>query len=331
MPSIEIGIAHDLASERSGNEPDDYFEEYDSPETIDALAETLRSLGHRVRPLGGGHGLLRALLDAPPELVFNVAEGGKTRSREAHVPAVCEMLGIPITHSDPTTLCLCLDKALAKQVVRAAGVPTPAGIVVTEASARPPFDFPMIAKPVGEGSSIGLRSASRIDDAQQLRDRIGRLLADYQQPVLVEPFCSGPEFTVGIVGNGAAATVLGVMEVVPRTCALDEFVYSVDVKRRAFENVDYVVPPDRSKAIVDRIAEIAMTAYRALSCRDIARIDVRMDPRGEPQFLEANPIPGLKPGWGDIVVLAERVGIAYADLLARVVDGAWRRYTGGAS
>ena len=318
--AIEIGVAYDLRSELALDDgPDDRLEEYDSAETVEAVVAALEACGYRARRLGGGRALLRELFDRPPDLVFNMAEGDGTRSREAHVPAACELLGIPYTHSDPLTLAATLDKSVAKQLVAAAGVATPRWQLVQVADAEIALDFPVIAKPVAEGSSMGLRLSSRCDHEDELQPHLARLLRDYRQPVLVEEFCTGPELTVGVVGTGAASTSIGVMEIVPRDVPLERFVYSVEVKRASEQAVEYRSPPDRPAALLERVEETALAAYRALGCRDVARVDFRLDAAGEARFLEVNALPGLRPGWGDVVLLAERRGIGYDELIGTIV------------
>jgi len=326
---LRVGIAADLRPEPPppGVGPDDRFEEYDSPRTVEAIAAALAARGHAPRFLGGGRAFLQAVLGDPPDLVFNLAEGSGTRSREAHVPAVCEMLGIPFTGSDPLTLAAALDKSVAKRLVASAGLATPRGWVVESRADLSGLDlrFPLIAKPLREGSSIGIRRGSRVEDRAALEAAVDRLLEDYAEPVLVEEFCEGPEFTVAVLGEGPRAAALGVMEIVPRAGSLREFVYSVEVKRNWREEVLYRVPPDRPAEVVLAVEELAVAAARVLGCRDLSRIDVRTGSDGRPCFLEANPLPGLAPGTSDVVILAERVGIPYAELIDRVVLGALSR------
>lgn len=327
---MDIGIAYDLKTDFAGRVegPDDRLEEYDSTATVDAIAAALRTLGHEPRPMGGGRGFLERALESPPDLVFNIGEGFGTRSREAHVPAACEMLGIPVTHSDPLTLAATLDKAIAKRLVASCGVATPRfSIVDTPEQAEDlPLEYPLIAKPLCEGSSMGIRKSSRVADVAALRREVARLVADYEQPVLVEEFCAGPEFTVGVLGSGERARVLGVMEIVPKLERPEEFVYSLEVKRDWETKVEYHVPPKRPAKIVRAIEELALDAYRALACRDIARVDVRLTARGDPRFLEVNPLPGINPDTGDIVIIARRSGLSYEDLIGRIVASAAQRY-----
>ena len=326
---MDIGLAFDLKSDfpPSAGGPDDRLEEYDSERTVDGIAAVLAARGHAVRRLGGGRRFLEAVLREPPELVFNIAEGAGSRSREAHVPAVCEMLGIPCTHSDPLTLAVTLDKQTAKKLVAAAGVATPRSFVAerVEDAARVEIPFPLMAKPLCEGSSMGVRAGSRCDDRAQLERQVARLLADYREPALIEEFCAGPEFTVGILGTGADARAIGVMEIAPRRGRTEDFIYSIEVKRVFSENVAYHVPPPRPAEFVARLERIALAAYRALQCRDVGRVDLRCTKEGTIKFIEANPLPGVNPGWSDLCVLAEKAGWSHERLIGGILDAALAR------
>ncbi len=327
-----IGIAYDLKAEFAAlaaarpNAPDDLLEEFDSPVTVEGLEAALLSGGHRVLRLGGGRALVRELLDCPVDLVFNIAEGFGSRSREAHVPAVCEMLGIAYTHSDPLTCAATLDKAVTKHLVAAAGIPTAPFAVIDDARQVETcaLEFPLFAKPLFEGSSIGIRDGARCDNRADLDRRVRKILGDYNQPALVEEFLPGAEVTVGILGTGSSARILGAMEVVPLTESREDFVYSLDLKRDVnfHERIEYVVPPRLSPALVARIEEISLAAYRALSCRDVGRVDLRLGRDGEPKFMEINPLPGLKPGWSDMAVLAGKAGMKYDRMILEIVESA---------
>ncbi len=327
---MNIGIAFDLKPEHRvhGDGPDDRFEEFDSAETVEAIVRVLEAQGHRASGYGSGRRFLERVLADPPDLVFNFAEGFGTRSREAQVPAVCEMLGIPITHSDPLTLAATLDKAMAKRIALSFGVPTPRFAVVDSAAHAEdlPLELPVIAKPLFEGSSMGIRKRSRATSVAAVRAEVERLLRDYEQPVLVEEFCPGVEMTVGVLGTGNGARVISAMEIAPKIDRVAEFVYSLEVKRNWEAEVEYFVPPRVAPGVVRAAEEVALAAHRALGCRDVSRIDVRLDARGEPRFLEANPLPGLNPVTGDIVILSERSGLPYAELVARIVSGARERH-----
>jgi D-alanine-D-alanine ligase len=329
---LRIGIAYDLvpaASNHSG--PDDRFEEFDKPETIDAIASVLRAEGHEILQLGDGPALLRRVLDNPPDFVWNLAEGeGVGRCREARVPAVLEMLGIPYTGSDPLTLAASLDKETTRRLLsglvrmpKGFALPADAPRGSVEASianffAQDGADYPLILKPALEGSSKGIRSNGLADTAVEAAALFDRLANDYRQPILIEQFISGEEVTVGVVGNGVTAEVLGMMRVVPRR-ASERFVYSLDVKRNWRLLVDYEVPARLPELVIERLAEAALAAFQTLGCRDVARIDFRVAGE-EPYFIEANPLPGLAPVTSDLVILARGMGLSHADLIRRILQ-----------
>ncbi len=305
-------------------------EEFDSLETVQAIAAVLEDLGHQVDLLGDGEPLLRRLLDGPrPDLVLNFAEGtGGGRSREARVPAVLEMLGIPYTGSDPLTLAVTLDKDIAKRLVSVAGVATPAWAVFAGDHAEAEHQLaglrlPLIVKPAFEGSSKGILSTSLVRSLAGLKEKLDEVYRHYNQPVLVEEFIEGDELTVGIVGN-QPPQVLGIMRVLPKN-QLDTFIYSLEVKRDWQRLVRYECPAKLAPADMTAVEQAALCAWRALGCRDVTRIDFRVR-EGVPYFIEANPLPGLSPKSGDLVLLSGMMGIEYADLVGRILGAAIERY-----
>jgi D-alanine-D-alanine ligase len=333
---MHIGIAFDLKPDGPppAGAPDDIYEEFDAPVTIHAIADVLRGLGHRVSLLGDGRPLLEALLREPPDLVFNFAEGtGTGRSREARVPAVCEMLGVPYTGSDPLAQAVALDKDMTRRLVEPAGVTVPRGLVLRfgpdaydgdfaefpamlEASGLP---LPVIAKPTFEGSSKGVRDRCLIRSAAEFGPTVTRLWADYRQPVLVEEFIDGLEVTVGVLGNDPPQ-VLGVMSITPKN-PVEHFVYSLEVKRDFRALVDYACPPPLPVGVVRQVEAAALTVFDALGCRDVARLDFRVRD-GVAYFIEINPLPGLNPESSDLVIMAGLLGVSHADLVGRIVRAA---------
>lgn len=326
---MKIGIAFDLKpSAPSGvSVPDDFYEEFDSQETVEAIAAALRMLGHQTMLLGGGLEFLDRIRFDPPDLVWNIAEGTGGRCRESHIPAVCEFLGVPYTHSDPLTLAATLDKAVAKRLVNSAGIATPEFAVIRRAEEIGAAKFPappLFVKPLDEGSSKGIRNDSICRRIMEAEERVRWLLDTYNRPVLVEQFIPGREITVGVIGNNSSADlqVLGILEVIPRGGKNPEFVYSLEVKRDFANRVDYVTPPPAPAPQIRRIEETALSVFRALDCRDVARIDFRLAENGTPFFLEANPLPGLSPTTGDLPILARLLGISYTDLIGRILSAA---------
>jgi D-alanine-D-alanine ligase len=330
---VRIGITYDLKSDEPvpPGAPDDFQEEFDSPATIEAIAAALRQLGHEVVRLGDGRELLQRLLSDPPELVFNLAEGqGVGRSREARVPAVCEMLGIPHTGSDPLTLAVTLDKDTARRLAASAGVVVPCGLIIgPEAlpeqfspTSLAQFPFPVILKPAWEGSSKGIRKKCLVDRAEDVAEVIEGLRRDHHQPVLMEEFIAGDELTVGVLGN-TSPRLLGVMRVVP-VKKQPRFVYSLEVKRDFRRQVKYECPAQLSAHDTAAVEKAALAAYEVLGCRDVARIDFRLRD-GVPYFLEANPLPGLTPETSDLVILAELVGLSHAQLIEAILTATLER------
>jgi D-alanine-D-alanine ligase len=352
---MKIGITFDLKSDSplQAGQPDDLDEEFDSPTTVEAIAVELGRLGHEVVKLGDGPALLRRLLDDPPEFVFNFAEGhGVGRSREARVPAVLEMLGIPYTGSDPLTLAVTLDKDCAKRLVASAGGVVPGGVTIypgeelqfancrgsTDAPSARPADssicnlqfaicnlqFPVIVKPAWEGSSKGIRGKCVVDTPEEMFAAVTAQLRDYRQPIMAEEYIAGEELTVGILGNDPPRAI-GVMSVTPRQPD-KRFVYSLEVKRDFRRLVHYECPAKLPPARLKAVEEAALKAYRALGCRDVARVDFRLRD-GIPYFLEVNPLPGLNPESSDLVILAGLAGLSYHQLIAGIVDAARRRHS----
>ncbi len=333
---MRIGITCNIQGESpaAARGPDDAEEEFDKPETVESVAATLRGLGHEVAVLGDGRELLRRLLDRPPEFVFNFAEGtGVSRSREARVPAVLEMLGIPYSGSDPLALAVTLDKDCCKRVVQSAGVKTPRWRTVgsgqwavgSEELEEAGLDFPLIVKPAYEGSSKGIRSKCLAESGAELGAVLGELLETYRQPVLVEEFIAGDEVTVGVVGNDPPR-VLGAMKILPADAAeRHRFVYSLEVKRDWQRRVRYESPAKIEPDVLARVERAALAAYRVLGCSDVSRLDFRIRD-GEPYLLEVNPLPGLSPETGDLVLLAAGYGVSHRALVEMIFDAACRRH-----
>ena len=325
---MRIGLAYNVKpADHPGHLPEDAFEEYDSPDAVGQIRDAIASFGHDVFPLLAGPGIVDALRETRPDFVFNLAEGAGGRCREAHVPALLELLGIPYSGSDPLTLCVTLDKPSAKRMVSAEGFPTPAFAVCHRAAEAETvaLPLPVIVKPAFEGSSKGVRLSSRATNAEALRDRVRFVIDTYDQEAIVESFVAGPEVTVGIVGNGDAARVVGMMEIVPTTMSNEVFVYSLEVKRDWKNQVEYRVPPALPPAVLDALSRCALGIYRILGCRDFSRIDFRIDAAGTPQFIECNPLPGLCPGYGDLPIMAEAVGIPHRALVGEILGHALAR------
>jgi D-alanine-D-alanine ligase len=298
--------------------------EFDRPSTIAAIDGALTSLGHEVDRIGHARSLVARLAAGQRwDLVFNIAEGLRGFGREALVPSLLDAFDIPYTFSDPMVLALTLHKGMTKHVVRDLGIPTPAFRVVTQESDLDDVDlpYPLFAKPVAEGTGKGITAASKLETARDLRCRVPDLLARFRQPVLVETFLPGREFTVGILGSGLDAEAIGAMEVCLKPEAERE-VYSYVNKERWEELVEYRLVDDPEARAAQTTA---LAAWRGLGCRDGGRVDLRADAQGSPHFLEVNPLAGLHPEHSDLPILCTLLGISYRELMERIMASALQR------
>jgi D-alanine-D-alanine ligase len=324
----------ETGSEEDEPPPSDFLAECDSDETINAVAAALRTR-HDVLPLESDAEAYLKLRAGRPDLVFNIAERLFGPNREGHIPALCEILDLPYTGSDPMTLSICLDKSRAKEILSYYKIPN-APFWIVEPGAPVPGDIvlPAIIKPLYEGSSKGIKDNSVVETRAELADRVGEVTAAYKQPVIVERFLSGREFTVGVLGNTPHLEVLPVVEIdhslLPagaRPIYSYEAKWVWDTPQNPLEI--FKCPARIPAALVDRIERLVTETCRILRVRDWCRVDVRLDEAGEPNILEVNPLPGILPNPEDNSCLpkaARTAGYSYEDLILRVVDEACGRY-----
>ncbi len=318
--------------------PLDLTAELDNETTIAALTAALQAGGHEVIPLDAEGDLYRKLVDANADIVFNVAEGLRGESREAHLPALCEMLGIPYTGSGVWTLATCLDKARTKEILTYYGIETASFQVLRTPAA--PLDvrlrFPLIVKLLHEGSSMGLSRDSVVNDEVALRRQVAALWQTYREPLLIEEFIRGREFTVGVLGNGTP-TVLPIAEYVfgdPYGIVLfepDDPVAEAMAAERggslpAFPRLHTTVCPAAIDCELEqRIRDTALRVYMALGLRDWGRMEMRLGPDGRLYVLDVNPIAGIDPSY-TLPRQARAAGMSYADLVNTILNHALARY-----
>ncbi len=323
---MRFGVTYDLRSDyRALGYGEEETAEFDAEETIAAICEALSGLGHVPERIGGIRALAEKLASgARWDAVFNICEGLKGVSREAQVPALLEAYDIPYVFSDPLTLALCLDKAMTKRVLRDAAVPTAAFALVERETdiAKVSMDFPLFLKPVSEGSGKGVDARSRVANRDEMESVARDLLARFRQPVLVEEFLPGREFTVGITGTGDTASVLGVIEIVP-TGKYVGHGYGLENKSDWEGKLD-IVPVDDAEARA--AAAVALAAWKVLRCRDGGRADVRLDRHGSPRFIEVNPLAGIRPGYSDLCFIADFQKISYRELIGKFLDSFLARH-----
>jgi D-alanine--D-alanine ligase len=320
--SLRVGLAFNMKRIDSLG-GDDREAEYDAPETIQAITNAIESHGHAVVPLEATADFPRALMSSNVDVLFNVAEGMVGRNREAQVPSLCELMGIPYTGSDSATLSLCLDKSLAKRLL--VDVDTPAfQVLVTGREKLRPFRYPVIVKPNQEGTSKGISQKSVCDDEATLRERARELIDRYGQPALVEEYVTGREFTVGLLGE-RRPRVLPPMEVVFLTQG-ERPVYDYECKQECEKHVRYEVPANLTKDELRAVERACRTTFMTLGCRDVARIDLRLTPEGRVFVLEVNPLPGLTPDYSDLCLIANGAKIDYRTLIGDILSGAIKRW-----
>ncbi len=315
----------------------DLYAEWDEPETIEAVASALSGLGEVIR-LEAHKDFPRQVMNAKVDFVFNIAEGLYGVNRESHVPSICEFLGIPYHASDPLSLALTLHKGRAKEIMAYYGVPTAPFILAnTRADARNvDLPFPLFAKPALEGSGKGITEKSLCTNRAKLVQEVGDLLDTYEEPVLIESWLPGQEFTVAILGNGKEARCLPLVGMRWEALPLGaQPIYGYEAKW-LWDTPDHPLdlfecPANIPKELARDVRSAALSAYRVLGCRDWCRVDVRCDAAGRPMVVELNPLPGILPNPQDnscFPKAGRAAGMSYDTLIQTVADVAWRRISG---
>ena len=323
-----IGLTYDLRS--------DYLAlgfsleetaEFDKEETIAGIEGALRDLGYATDRIGHAKALVKRLESGDRwDLVFNICEGLEGVAREAQVPALLDLYGVPYVFSDQLVLALTLHKGMTKRVVRDAGVPTSDFCVYESAEdlAGLRFDAPFFVKPVAEGTGKGCSAKSVVRDRAALAAVCDELVARFRQPALIEPYLAGREFTVGITGTGRQAQVVGSMEIVLLSNA-EQGGYSYDNKSQYEDRVVYRPCEPVHDPVAAAAEQVSLAAWRALGCRDGGRVDIRCDAAQNPMFLEVNPLAGLNPKDSDLPILSRMANGSYTALIGRIMDSAVAR------
>ncbi|PNT91085.1 D-alanine--D-alanine ligase family protein [Clostridium thermosuccinogenes] len=328
VPKYTAGITYNL-KKGVKSDAEDEEAEYDNIETVNAIKNALEQMNCRVELFEANTDIFEKLKRTKVDILFNIAEGTKGRGREAQVPAIANIFGIPFTGSDETTLCISLDKALTKRILSTYKIRTPKYQVIEEESARldSRLKYPLIVKPNAEGSSKGIWDFAVAEDSQELKKLISRNLNLYKQPIMVEEYIKGREFTVAVAGNKNEATVFSPMEIHYKDTGQKFNIYSYNVKKDYQKYIQYSCPADISKEIEDRMKSTALKIYNALQCRDFARIDFRLSEEEDIYFIEINPLPGLAPGYSDYPMITEFCGLSYNDTIKMILNSALKRYS----
>lgn len=322
---ITVGLTYDLRNDylKEGYTEEETAE-FDSEITISSVENTLKELGYKTERIGNVKALIKAISEGKRwDLVFNIAEGMYGIGREAQVPALLDAYQIPYVFSDPLVLSLTLHKGLTKRVIRDCKIPTAAFAIVEKPSDLNSINltYPLFAKPVAEGTGKGIDSRSKVSNKKQLDTLCIELLERFKQPVLVEEYLPGREFTVGVVGTGENARVIGAMEIVITSRAKED-TYSFHTK----ENWHGVVEYPMATGDIEKIcSETALAAWRALGCRDGGRVDLKMDGNNIPNFIEVNPLAGINPEHSDLPMLAGKKGVSFNQLIDMIMKSALTR------
>ena len=323
LGQVKVGVTYNLKhAEQTATAAPDAQAEYDSMDTVLAIAAAIRSHGHQTVLLEADQTLPARLLAEKPDLVFNIAEGCGGRAREAQVPALLDLFEIPFTGSDATTLCLSLDKALTKRVLSTYRIPTPRYRLFSPGAPvhTSGLSYPAIVKPNAEGSSKGIADVCIATDAKALKQLVEKNFALYGGDVLVEEFLCGREFTIGVLGNGESLRVFPPMEIVYHASPIAGYnVYNYTVKQEYEKFVSYHCPAEIPAEMEQELIRLSKTIFLALGCRDFARIDFRADESGKLYFIEINPLPGLAPHYSDFPMLAEFCGMPHKELVYAVL------------
>jgi D-alanine-D-alanine ligase len=321
--AMKIGLAFTLKDDCSSL-PEGWSwlaDEYDDLDTVEAIQKSLEELGHSVKLLGDGERLVNAVLQESIDIVFNTSEGFGSASREAHAPALLEMLQKPYTHSNPHTLMLCQDKYLSSLLMRNSGIPCPRNFLASSpediSNTKDNIQFPVIVKPVHEGSSIGISQQSVVSSFSELKELISLVSRVYGQPALVEEYCDGEEYTFALLGNGGATKCIGAS----RLRYLNDETKVLGVTEKA-DHDKYIelIPED----ICSEISKLAIAAHRLFGCRDASRVDMRFS-NGIPHVIDINPLPGLKTDYSFYPIISQ--GYTLVSIVSSVLTCAVNRYS----
>lgn len=311
------------------------YAEWDTWETINAVKDAIEA-EHNVKLIEANIDAYTKLKELKPDIVFNIAEGLDGFNRESQIPAILDMLQIPYTGSDALTLGLCLDKSRTKEILTYHKIPNAKFFIVfsLEEVENRKINFPVIVKPVSEGSSKGIFSSSFVDNLPELKDEVLRIITNYNQPALIEEFLPGREFTVAVLGNYDEAKVLPIIEikyeqfpenVVPLYSY--EAKWILDTKQNSFDVFD--CPANLTKELEEQIKSTALSTYHLLRCKDWSRIDLRLDNNGIPNIIEVNPLPGIMPDPNEnssFPKAARAAGMTYEQMIQHVLNSAIKRH-----
>ena len=327
------------------DDPPDAGAEFDRLETIHAISVALEKDGHYVHIGSGDHNLPELLISLRPHIVFNIAEGINGDGREAQVPALCELMGIPYTASRVVANAISLDKIQTKRIWREHGLPTAPfrEFISLHSIANTALRFPLFIKPAHEGTGMGINQSSVVRNQDELAERVEWILHTYRQPALVEEYLPGREFTVGFIGNPGAPSQrrrpelydeegyhwFPVLEI-DSSVSISPGIYGHDAKE--FDITDtgapaYLCPAEIPERLRQQLVDLTKKAAQSLGVCDVARVDFRLGADGQPYLMEINTLPGLNPHLSDLCIMAAAEGMPYPVLITEILYLAAERFS----
>ncbi len=324
---MKVGLTYDLKTDYSPqkDDPPDANAEFDHPGTIKVIARAFEAQGFQIKKIGNVSHLLENLDKLDVDIVFNISEGLTGRNRESQVPILLEMAGVPFVGADALSLGISLDKIMAKKIFMAEGIPTPRFIEVKTTEGLANLDhmkFPLFVKPRFEGSSKGLTETSRVENKEELKTQVERVISVYKQPALVEEFIRGEEFTIAVIGNDPPEALPIVQIKIDGELKLKDKFYTFGHIKD--DSLEYVCPAPVSESLKKKLNDLAIKTFKAIECRDFGRVDFRVDEKGNPYILEINPLPSLSTE--DVfMVISKALGITYEKMLGKILNAALKR------
>jgi D-alanine-D-alanine ligase len=332
---MRVALLHNLvenAPQPNLDAPHDILYELDHPKNIEAYKKAIEAGGHTVFPMDGDAYVAQRLKDLSIDICFNQCEGYRGDSREAQIPALLEMLGVPYTGSKVLALALTLDKSMTKRVLMHHGLPTPPfqEFVTVDDPLDPRLaaHFPLFAKPNSEGTGMGIDDRSIARNEAELRERVVYLLEAYHEPVLVEKYVEGNDVTIGLVGNYPELHVFPISMIDNSLYeATGIHVYGSELKIDLGDKYQYQCPARIPGELANELRRLAIETMRVTNTLDFARVDFRLDKNdnNQPYILEINSLPGITP-ISDLTLMAEADGWSHARLVYSVLEAALKRY-----
>jgi len=345
MANLKITILHDVWEEgppepapepvktpraRNGKRP---RKKKDPLHDREEIFEALTKLGHEpsYHVLDGKNQSLLALAKCGADLVFNLTESyAGDDTMDKNIASWLELLHLPYTGSSPQALYLAQDKSVAKKIFDFHKIKTPDFAVSYKGRTDHSHDieFPLIVKPVSEDGSIGIDAGALVDSVKELMERIHYIHEEFDSPALIEEYIEGREIYASILGN-ENPEVLPLIELdlsklprgTPRIAGQD---VKFDHDTEAYKVTKSAAAEDLDDEITKELQDTGLAAYRALGLRDYARIDMRLNKKGQVYVIEANPNPWLASA-AEFTMAAKKAGYSYIDMIEKMVDLAQAR------